>query len=68
MKNFEGYRLTLEHFFVDKEGIEHKLNRPIVTQAYIKDYETPRPYVVNRLIQQLEDYMLKLVEENMEKL
>lgn len=65
MIGWEKYRLVLYHEFVDAEGDKHNIDKPICVEMNI-DYAThgiPTAVVVNRMIDQLSQFVLKEVSE-----
>ena len=51
---FEGYRLMLEHFYVDMEGNWHKLEHPLVVQSvYDRSYGNTSSYCINEMLERM---------------
>lgn len=62
---FEEYELRFYHNFIDGKGERHKAEEPIVTRYMIamenRDYMSPRPYLVNEMLDRIKEYMLSKV-------
>lgn len=63
---YEEYRLVLRHTMMDKEdGSEHDIEPPlIIRMVYDRRMGLPATYCVNRMLQQMEDEMLRRMSNN----
>lgn len=64
--SFEGYRLTLEHFYIDTNGDWHRVEQPLAVQSvYDRSYGNARSYCINEMLERM-SYEIKrgVLEKN----
>jgi hypothetical protein len=54
---FEGIRLTYEHF-ISSDGKKYPLEEPIYVQTYFIRGQQPSSYVLNDVLRKMEDKLL----------
>lgn len=53
-KSFEGYRLTLEHFYIDTGGNWHRVEKPLAVQSvYDRSYGNAQSYCINEMLERM---------------
>ena len=63
---FEGYRITLEHFYVTDDQKKSPIDLPVVVQVVYDRTFSCTPIVINEMIRRMEHELLVRMKESEE--